>query len=116
MIYLLLIFSMLVNILLGWYIAKLLRKFIFISQNMSDLMLTVKSFRIFIKNLYSMDSYHGEPMIQEIILRIGQVSNEIENFRDIFEHTIDQELEEELDDAEEEAQGQEKEPLFHESP
>ena len=55
-------------------------------------------------------------MIQEIILRIGQVSNEIENFRDIFEHTIDQELEEELDDAEKEAQGQEKESLFHESP
>jgi hypothetical protein len=105
-----------VNALLGWYTAKLLRKFVFISQNMSDLVLTVKSFRVFIKNLYSMDSYHGEPMIQEMIQRIGLVSIEIENFRDIFEHTIDQEIEEELDEAEEEASSQKKEPLFYESP
>ena len=116
MIYLLLLFSMLINILLGWYTTRLLRKFVFISENMSDLMLTVKSFRIFIKNLYSMDSYHGEPTIQELILRIGEVSTEIENFREIFEHTVDQELEEELDEAEEEASSPEKEPLFYESP
>tara|TARA_R110000737_G_scaffold208123_1_gene225941 strand:+ start:236 stop:397 length:162 start_codon:yes stop_codon:yes gene_type:complete len=49
-----------------------------------------------------MDSYHGEPMVQELILRIKEVVDEIDNFRDIFEHTMDVELEEEFDQALEE--------------
>ena len=54
-------------------------------------------------------------MIQEMVVRINEVGQEIDNFRDIFEHTLDKELEEELSAAEEE-NNQEKEPLFYESP
>ena len=81
---------------------KILRKFIFISETYSDLFLMTKAFQVFVRSLYSMDSYHGEPMVQELILRIKEVVDEIDNFRDIFEHTLDIELEEELDQALEE--------------
>lgn len=46
-----------------------------------------------------MNSYHGEPVIQELITRIREVNDEISNFREIFEHTIDEELEQELEEA-----------------
>ena len=59
--------SLAVNILLGWYVKGLLQKFMFISQNVADLYLTTKAFRVFVTSLYSMDSYYGEPMIQELI-------------------------------------------------
>ena len=111
MIYVFLISSLGVNVLLGWYIIRLLRKFMFISENLSDLYLITKSFKVFIKNLYSMENYHGEPMIQEMFLRISDVNNEIDSFREIFEYTLDQELEEELNAAEE----IDEESLFHES-
>jgi len=81
-----------------------LRKFIFISESLGDLFLTAKSFQIFIKSLFSMDAYRGEPMIQELIMRIQEVSEEIEIFREIFQYSLDEELEEELNAAEEEAQ------------
>ena len=93
--------SVLVNILLGWYIVKILKKFFFVSQNLSDLYLTTKAFQVFVKSLYSMDSYNGEPMIQELVHRIKEVSEEMELFRDIFEYTLDDGLEEELDATEE---------------
>jgi len=93
--------SVLVNILLGWYIAKILKKFLFVSQNLSDLYLTTKAFQVFVKSLYSMDSYNGEPMIQELVHRIREVGEEMELFRDIFEYTLDDEMEEELVAAEE---------------
>ena len=93
--------SVLVNILLGWYIIKILKKFFFVSQNLSDLYLTTKAFQVFVKSLYSMDSYNGEPMIQELVHRIKEVSEEMELFRDIFEYTLDDGLEEELDATEE---------------
>tara|TARA_R110002020_G_scaffold103217_6_gene241625 strand:+ start:16542 stop:16862 length:321 start_codon:yes stop_codon:yes gene_type:complete len=94
--------SLLLNIGLGWYVVKILRKFMFISENISDLYLTTKAFHIFVKNMYSMDSYHGEPMIQELMLRINEVNTEIENFRDVFQYTLDEVLEEELNNAAEE--------------
>ena len=101
-IYIYLIGSGLLNLFLLWYVVKILRKFIFISETYSDLFLITKAFQVFVRSLYSMDSYHGEPMVQELILRIKEVVDEIDNFRDIFEHTMDVELEEEFDQALEE--------------
>jgi hypothetical protein len=49
-----------------------------------------------------MDNYHGEPYIQELVIKTREVIDEVENFRQIFEHTLDEELEEELDAAEKE--------------
>ena len=92
------------NIFLSWYLLRLLGKFYFISETIADLYLTTKAFQVFIKSLYSMDTYHGEPMIQELIYRIKEVTEEIEEFREVFEPTLDEELEEELNAAEEEAE------------
>ena len=98
-IYIVLIISLILNALLGWYISRILQKFMFISDNMSDLFLTTKAFHVFVKNMYSMDSFHGEPIIQELVLRIKEVNEEMSNFREIFEYTIDAELEQELEEA-----------------
>jgi len=99
---LILILSTLLNGLLIWYVIKLLKKFIFISENFADLYLTTKAFRVFVSGLYSMDSYHGEPMIQELLYRTKEVNREIDEFREIFQYMLDEELEEELNAAEEE--------------
>jgi len=102
-VYVVLGISVILNLLLSWYVVRLLRKFFFISQNIGDLYLTARAFRVFVQSLYSMDTYHGEPMIQELIHRIKEVSQEIEEFREIFEYTLDEELEDELNDVEEAA-------------
>jgi len=91
------------NILLMWYVIRLLRKFMYISETIGDLYLTTKAFQIFVKGMYSMEAYHGEPMIQELITRLGEMSEEIELFRSVFEHSLDQELEDELNAREAEA-------------
>ena len=103
-----LVISVLLNLLLGWYLVRLLSKFLFISENLADLFLTLKSFEVFTKSLYSMEMFYGEPVIQALINRTKVVLEETERFRDTFEYTLDYELEEELNDiaeaAEEEAQ------------
>ena len=98
-IYIVLIISLAINVLLGWYASRILQKFVFISDNISDLFLTTKAFHVFVKNMYSMDSFHVEPIIQELVLRIKEVNEEMSNFREIFEYTIDAELEQELEEA-----------------
>ena len=94
--------SLLLNGLLLWYLSRLLKKFLFVSESLSDLFLMMKAYGVFVKSLYSMDNYHGEPYIQELVIKTREVIDEVENFRQIFEHTLDEELEEELDAAEKE--------------
>ena len=91
-----LVISVLANVGLFWYVIRILRKFFFISENMSDLFLTITAFQTFVTTLYSMNSYHGEPFIQELVIRIRELTDEMESFRQIFEYTLDDELEEEL--------------------
>jgi len=105
--------SVILNLFLLWYVTRVLKKFLFISENLADLYLTTKSFHIFVKNMYSMETYHGEPMIQELVERMKEVIEEIEIFREIFEYSLDDELEEELNAADKETETQPQEPLFH---
>jgi len=102
LVHLILAISLALNAFLLWYTVGLLKKFFFISQNMSDTFLAAKAFNVFVHSMYSMESYHGEPMIQELMERIREVMNDLEIFREIFEYTIDAELEEELDGTVEE--------------
>ena len=65
--------------------------------------MTIRAFQVFVKTLYTMNSFNGEPFIEELIIRIGEVNEEMQDFKDIFEDVLDTELEEELNEAEEEA-------------
>ena len=105
--------SLALNIGLIWYVVRILRKFIFISENLSDLFLTTKAFEVFSKSLYSMNSYNGEPMIEELIYKIKDVNFEIDGFRDIFEYTIDEELEQELEEALNAEEEEQEKSLFY---
>jgi|TARA_Y100000034_G_scaffold125191_1_gene174408 hypothetical protein len=96
--------SVIFNVLMGWYLVRLLRKFLYISENMADLYLAFKSFEIFTESLYSMDTFYGEPVIQELIGKTKDVREELELFRETFEYTLDDELEEQLDEIAAEAQ------------
>ena len=111
-----LVLSVVLNGLLIWYAINVVRKLIFVSDNLGDLYLATKAFLVFTASMYSMDKYHGEPMIQELLHRLKDINNETERFREIFQYTLDEEIEEELEeqlyDTQEKAQ---QEPLFHES-
>ena len=111
------VLSVILNVLLIWYAINILRKLMFVSDNLSDLYLVINSFLLFVTSMYSMDKYHGEPMIQDLLYRLKDVKDEVETFREVFQYTLDEEIEKEL---EEELYGTQEEteqkPLFYESP
>jgi hypothetical protein len=96
--------SVILNIFLLWYVIKVLRKLFVVSANLSDIFLTFRSFEVFVESLYGMEMFYGEPIIQELIQKTKTVCLEVEAFRDVFEYTLDEELEEELNAAAEEAE------------
>ena len=67
-----LLISLAANIGLIWYLRKLLTKFLFISQNLGDLVEVVENYYNHLKHVNNMETYNGDETI-EYLLRIHKV-------------------------------------------
>ena len=92
-----LVSSVILNILLVWYLSKVLSKLLYTSDNIGDLYIAFRMFEDFITSLYDMQMFYGEPIIEELITKTKLVVEELERFEDIYSLTTDIEpLEEEM--------------------
>tara|TARA_Y100000034_G_C6660727_1_gene289643 strand:+ start:31 stop:363 length:333 start_codon:yes stop_codon:yes gene_type:complete len=92
-----LVISVILNIFLVWYLAKVLSKLLYTSDNIGDLYITFRMFEDFVSSLYDMQMFYGEPIIEELIAKTRLVTEELETFEEIYSLTTDIEpLEEEL--------------------
>ena len=91
------------NIFLIWYVINLLSKFLFVSENVGYLFIELSKFEEFVESFYKMDSFYGDPIVEELVGRTKMLVAEIKEFESIYEYSVDIEsLEEEyVDDAEE---------------
>jgi len=99
MIYLIigLILSVILNILLAWYVFKVLAKLLYTSDNLGDLYVVFRMYEDFVSSMYGMDMFYGEPIIQELLIKTKFVREELEKFEDVYNLTTDIEvIEEEL--------------------
>ena len=100
-----LILSILGNILALWYIRKLLAKVLFVSQNLTDLVDLLTTYRNHLKRIYSLDMFHGDETIKFLIKHTNSLLDVLEDYSDIYKLTepleLDEEDEESYDDEEE---------------
>ena len=78
-----LILSVGINILLLWYIKKLLSQLLPISDNMGNLVEDLTSYQTHLQQLYEMEMYYGEPSIKELILHSREVDH-VKGFSDVY--------------------------------
>ena len=86
-----------------WYITKILSKLLFVSENLGDLFVIFRYFEDFVENLYGMEMFYGEPIIEELMNRARLTTEAIQEFQDIYELSDEvvediEELAEELED------------------
>jgi len=94
-----LIISLVINILLIWYISRILSKLLYTADNLGDLYIAFGMFEKFVSSMYEMEMFYGEPILQELIDKTKLLREEIERFEDIYTLTTDiDEIEEELTD------------------
>ena len=77
MIYIL-IFSAILNIALIWYILYLLRKLLFVSDNIDDLLESVSQFADHLNNIYNLETFYGEPVLEKLVAHSRDVLDKIE--------------------------------------
>ena len=100
-----LILSIVTNILALWYIRKLLAKVLFVSQNLTDLVDLLGTYRNHLKRIYSMEMFHGDETVKFLIQHTNSLLDVLEDYSDIYLMTepiaLDEEDEESYDDEEE---------------
>ena len=97
--------SIVTNFLALWYIRKLLAKILFVSQNLTDLVDLLATYRNHLKRIYSLDMFHGDETIKFLIKHTNSLLDVLEDYSDIYKLTepleLNEEDEESYDDEEE---------------
>lgn len=100
-----LILSIVGNLLALWYIRKLLAKILFVSQNLTDLVDLLTTYRNHLQRLFNLEMYYGDETMQFLIKHTRSLLTVLEDYSDIYLMTepieVDEEDEESYDDEEE---------------
>ena len=97
--------SVLGNLLALWYIRRLLAKVLFVSQDLTDLVDLLTTYRNHLQRLFSLEMYYGDETMQFLIKHTKSLLDVLEDYSDIYKLTepleLDEEDEESYDDEEE---------------
>ena len=97
------LFSIALNVLLIWYIRKLLEKLLFISDNMGNLLEKLDKFEKHLNSVHEMEMFYGEPILGNLIRHSKEIVEEIETYKQIYDITNEPaETEEEVESYDEE--------------
>jgi len=105
-----LILSIVGNLFAIWYIRKLLAKILFVSQNLTDLVDLLTTYRNHLQRLFQLEMYYGDETMQFLIKHTRSLLDVLEDYSDIYLMTepieVGEEDEESYDDQEEETRPQ----------
>ena len=94
--------SVAINVVLGWYLFRLLKRFLFLSDNLDDLFDQLDGYTLHIENVHSLETFYGEPVLQNLMNHSKEVVDYVDDFRSDFDDTkdvLEDDEEQELDDG-----------------
>ena len=91
--------SIVANLLALWYIRKLLAKILFVSQNLTDLVDLLATYRNHLKRIYSLDMFHGDETTKFLIKHTNSLLDVLEDYSDIYKLTEPLELDDEDEES-----------------
>jgi len=90
MIYFFLTLSVIINLLLLWYIKGILTKLLFISENSDDLLNILDNFSNHLNAIYELETFYGEPVLEHLVQHSRQIVEEIKNYGEMYILTDDE--------------------------
>ena len=84
MILTLLIISAVINLFFVWSIYNLLKKLLFVSDNMEDFLDTLQNYSEHIERVYNMETYYGDETINQLLEHSKEIVKEIKAYEEIY--------------------------------
>lgn len=79
-----LIVSIIVNFILVWYIARLLKKYFPISEDLEDLFARLEEYHFHIRTVSEMESFYGDEIIVNLLRHSRSITKEVDQFREAY--------------------------------
>ena len=79
-----LVVSVSINVLMFWYIRKMLTKLLYVSDSIGSLLVSAKNFSTHLDGLHAMEMYYGDQTLGALIDHSKQVIEDIRDFEDIY--------------------------------
>ena len=95
---LLLMVAMIVGLV--WYIKHMLKKLLFISENINNLLFLLREIGGLLKSVYSLEIFYGEPVLENLLKHSKEIIENIKQFEDIYELTDNDSNQSEEEDEE----------------
>ena len=105
-----LILSIIGNFFGAWYIRRLLVKVLFVSQNLTDLVDLLETYRNHLRKIYSMEMFHGDETIKFLIQHTNSLLDVLEDYSDVYLMTEPMAIQEDEESYDEETRTEENLP------
>ena len=92
--------SVLISGFLMWYIAKLIKKFLNISEELEGLFVFLEEYAEHVEAVYNLERFYGDTTLENLMRHSKEATESAKNFRAIYD--VNYELEEDEDYEEEE--------------
>ena len=99
----LLTFSIALSVLLVLYLRSVLSKLLFVSENLRDLNQMVTNFNNHLASVYELETFYGDDTLHHLLEHVGDLSEQLQEFEDIFSLTTEENLEVEPDETDQPA-------------
>ena len=106
-----LILSISLNAFLYWYQQRLLSKFLFISENLNDLVTVIDNYKNHLQKVYKMEMFYGDDVLRYLVEHTNSLLTILEDYEDVYSITMPLEREQpEGEEVEEKKNDSEEEP------
>ena len=75
--------SIIINILVFWYMRRVIPRLVFMSRNLEDLTLLIINYRNHLKSIYQMEMYYGDETLKFLISHTNSLLDVLEDYEDI---------------------------------
>ena len=93
--------SIIINIFFIWYIISLLRKLVFVSDNIGNFLGFLNEYNDHLQGLHEMEMFYGDETLRGLIDHTEFITDEIKNFESVYTLVGYEEEQNEQDESDE---------------
>tara|TARA_R110000824_G_scaffold59401_1_gene159525 strand:- start:301 stop:582 length:282 start_codon:yes stop_codon:yes gene_type:complete len=82
-----------------FYLRVVLAKLLFVSENLGDLDQMIVNFNNHLTSVYELETFYGDDTLHHLLEHVGDLSEQLQEFEDIFSLTTKENFEVEPDEA-----------------
>ena len=85
--WILLVISLVVNLVLVWYIRQLLRRFVYLAENSDKTLKAISDFEVHLRDVYGMETFYGDQTLFGLLEHTNDLADELSAYKAVFSIT-----------------------------